>query len=338
VITNWVMSAGQPKPRSVVTELAVELRDHRFEAMGCACQIMILGGSSALLGFGENRVRQLEDSWTRFDSESELAEFNARAGRWNRVSPDLLELLVRGLAGWRLSQGMFSPFLGEQIVAAGYGRDFAELTPPTEAPSSQDSPVRDESSSRPGPSWYERRARPPSPLLIRRRQRLALIDPGVAFDSGGIGKGLGADMVATALVSAGATGAMVSLGGDIRVAGSWPDDGWRVGIVDPTGRDDHELSVVLRDGALCTSGTVKRRWRREDGGVSHHILDPRTGSPLEPSDVVAVSAIARQGWRAEVLTKMVLLGGTAQAQRILERKQDVAFLTWDRSGSMSAVQ
>lgn len=306
--------------------------------MGCACQIMILGGTSALLRFGENRVRQLEDSWTRFDSESELEEFNARPGSWMRVSPDLLELLVRGVAGWRLSGGMFNPFLGEQIVAAGYDRDFGELSPPAAGVSSDDSQATAKAQPMSSAAWYERRVRPPSPLMIRRRQRLACIDPGVEFDSGGIGKGLGADMVATALVWAGAAGAMVSLGGDVRVAGSWPDEGWRIGIVDPAGSDDHDLSVVLRDGALCTSGTLKRRWRRDDGSVAHHILDPRTGRSLEPSDVVAVSAIARRGWRAEVLTKMVLLGGTAQAQRLLEREPDVAFLTWDRYGQMSAVQ
>jgi len=234
---------------------------------------------------------------------------------------------------------MFNPFLGEQIVTAGYGRDFAELTPADDGQHPDDLQAPPEQVDRASANtWYERRARPSAPLLIRRRQRLALIDSGIEFDSGGIGKGLGADMVATALVSAGADGAMVSLGGDVRVAGSWPDEGWRIGIVDPVGHDSPELSVLLRDGALCTSGTLKRRWRRDDGGVSHHILNPRTGTSMEPSDVVAVSAIAREGWRAEVLTKMVLLGGRAQAKRVLERQPDVAFLTWDRSGQRSVVQ
>ncbi len=312
--------------------------------MGCACQIMVLGGSDELPQLGENRVRQLEESWTRFDSDSELADFNARTGSWTRVSADLLELLWRGLAGWRLSQGMFNPFLGTEIVSAGYDRDFSQLSPPPALPVADADATSPENHAAGGARWYSRRGHGPAPLVVNRSSRMALLSTGFEFDSGGIGKGLGADIVATALVSAGATGAMVSLGGDVRVAGGWPDEGWRIGIVDPfaqegdTAGTDQGLSVVLRDGALCTSGTLKRRWKRDDGSISHHILNPRTGTSLAPEDVAAVTAIARQGWRAEVLTKMVLVGGSSQARHLHSRSPQTAFLLWDHTATMSAVQ
>ncbi len=106
--------------------------------MGVSCQVMTLGGHSELRALGENRVRQLEDSWTRFDDGSELSEFNSRGGHWQRVSPDLLELLVRGLVGWRLSGGAFDPFLARDIVKAGYDRDFSALSPsPTGQPATE---------------------------------------------------------------------------------------------------------------------------------------------------------------------------------------------------------
>jgi thiamine biosynthesis lipoprotein len=73
---------------------------------------------------------------------------------------------------------------------------------------------------------------------------------------------------------------MVSLGGDVAVAGPAPDEGWRIGV-----GDDHRTAaagpvVTIRAGGLATSGTTVRQWRR--GTVAqHHIVDPRTGQAAE---------------------------------------------------------
>ncbi len=142
-------------------------------------------------------------------------------------------------------------------------------------------------------------------------------------------------MVSAQLISGGAAGAMVNLGGDVRVRGAWPEDGWRIGIADPMGMREGDLHVALRDGALCTSGTLKRRWIDHQGAVANHILDPATRRPLSDSQLVAVTAIARQGWRAEVLTKVGLVAGLDELRAIGERGSQTGFLVWDRNGQMS---
>ena len=296
--------------------------------MGCDCQVLVLGSSPELVEVGEQRVRELEQCWTRFSPDSELMNFNRRAGRWTAVSSDLSLLLWRGIGGFRISDGLFNPFLGEQIRDVGYDRDFSELDVQTTA--AADDEVTVLGVQRPTTNWH--------PLQFQRNRQLARLAPGVEFDSGGIGKGLGADMVVTELLSAGAAGAMVSLGGDVSVGGSWPDEGWRIGIEDPTGRRDQPMNVVLRDGSVCTSGTLKRRWRSESGSVAHHILDPATGQSSTGSDVVAASAIARRGWRAEVLTKMAVVGGSDVARELVRRQEGIALLVWDRSGTVSTIQ
>ena len=295
--------------------------------MGCQCQVLVLSGSAGLAEQGERYVRELEDRWTRFSADSELSRFNARAGGWLSISPELSVLLWRGLAGFRLSGGLFNPFLGSQIREVGYDRDFADL----DTASVKEAIGPDQSGARAQGMVQQ-------PLQFRRNRRVARIAGGLEFDSGGIGKGLGAALVVEHLIRAGAAGAMVSLGGDVGVGGSWPDTGWRIGIEDPTGRNDQPMSVVLRDGAICTSGILKRRWRETSGSVSHHILDPATGKSLAGSDVVAASAIARQGWRAEVFTKMAIIGGSRVANEIVRRNSGVALLVWDRSGSVSTIQ
>ena len=98
------------------------------------------------------------------------------------------------------------------------------------------------------------------------------------------------------------------------------------------------MNIVLRDGSVCTSSILKRRWRNESGSVAHHILDPATGQSVIGSDLVAASAIARQGWRAEVLTKMAVVGGTSVARELVRRNRGVALLVWDLSGTVSTIQ
>ena len=108
---------------------------------------------------------------------------------------------------------------------------------------------------------------------------------GVQLDLGATAKAWAADRSATRIASRFGCGVLVSLGGDIAVAGPAPDGGWRIRVQDVTGSptDPPEgpyALIAIRDGGLATSSTAARRWQR-GGDVLHHILDPRTGLPAE---------------------------------------------------------
>jgi thiamine biosynthesis lipoprotein len=85
---------------------------------------------------------------------------------------------------------------------------------------------------------------------------------------------------------------VVSIGGDVAVAGASPGHGWSVGLA-----DDHAApfpvggpAVAVRSGGLATSGTCVRNWATASGRA-HHIIDPRTGTPAEtPWRTVSVAA------------------------------------------------
>jgi thiamine biosynthesis lipoprotein len=117
-----------------------------------------------------------------------------------------------------------------------------------------------------------------------RRVRIA---PGVRVDLGATAKARTADLAATEIATRTGAGCLVSLGGDIAVAGPAPEDGWRIRVEDVTGDPQAPPSgpctvVTIRDGGLATSSTRARRWHR-DGLELHHLLDPRTGLPPERS-------------------------------------------------------
>jgi thiamine biosynthesis lipoprotein len=117
----------------------------------------------------------------------------------------------------------------------------------------------------------------------------------VILDLGASAKALAADRAAGAIARAtGGAGVLVSLGGDIAVAGEAPEGGWLIHVT-----DDHRAdasapgqTVALWGGALATSGTTVRRG---PGGLGHHIIDPRTGrsaqGPWRTASVTAATCV-----------------------------------------------
>jgi thiamine biosynthesis lipoprotein len=130
----------------------------------------------------------------------------------------------------------------------------------------------------------------------------------VRLDPGGIGKGLAADMVAEELRAQGAFGALVDIGGDVRVSGAGPHDGaWVIDVSHP-GVDQPLLHLLVRDAGIATSSVLRRRWIC-GGAVRHHLVDPRDGLPVR-GDMVAVTVIAATTAAAEVQTKSIFVAGS----------------------------
>jgi thiamine biosynthesis lipoprotein len=123
-------------------------------------------------------------------------------------------------------------------------------------------------------------------------QRRVRIPKGIELDLGATAKALAADRAAAVAHELTGTGVLVSLGGDVSVAGPAPDAGWPVRVADdhaaPLGDGGPVFAVAA--GGLATSGTTVRRWKA--GNVTlHHIIDPRTGRPADtPWRTVTVAA------------------------------------------------
>lgn len=268
--------------------------DLLFPAMGTQAHVIVVGGSPSLAAALRNRIEELDRRWSRFRPDSELTQLNDHAGAPFEVSADTRILIRRGIDGWRLSGGAFDPTILGALVRAGYDRTYEEL----------------DGGSLGGACPLELGCEG-----IRLGRSTVLVPPNTGFDSGGIGKGLAADLVVEEAMGAGADGVCVNLGGDVRLAGAGPrGDGWLVAVQHPI-RDDPLALLALGEGAVATSTTLKRRWR--SGGVDrHHLIDPRSGMPSE-SDISFVSVVADQGWRAEVLAKAVLLNGGSHPFDIL---------------------
>lgn len=285
--------------------------ERHFRAMGSDAHLVVVGGTDQILLGAERRIEQLEQHWSRFVDTSEICELNRRAGEAVTVSADTAMLVERAIEAWRLTGGGFDPTMLGAVLRAGYDVSFDDMPPNKVAGSST--------------------------LLtgctdVRIDGRTVCLPAGTGFDPGGIGKGLAADLVMAELLSAGASGACVNLGGDLRVAGESPQGvAWTIAIEHPLVAEPVAL-VGLHAGAVATSTTLRRRWT-VDGRMRHHLIDPWTGEPSE-SDLEVATVIAGEAWIAEVLAKAVLLRG---AQRAFDIVDDTAHaLTIDRCGAIRA--
>ena len=213
---------------------------------------------------------------SRFRADSEISALQITGhiiGQANgqttsqQVSPLLAEAIAVALRAAELTDGDVDPTVGAAMSAIGYDRDFERIDRTGPAASLTVRTV---------PGWRE----------VRLEGRTLTMPAGVQLDLGATAKAWAADRSAARIARQAGCGVLVSLGGDIAVAGPAPEGGWRIRVQDVTGAPDETPEgpyalIAIRDGGLATSSTKARRWQR-GGDVLHHILDPRTGLPAEP--------------------------------------------------------
>lgn len=325
------------EPREAVAEPGVSL--HRFEAIGCRHRIVVTRPETLAEAarVAEQVVAELDLAASRFRADSEVSRLAApvlvRSTRDGvsvtaDVSPMLAGCLTVALHAARITDGLVDPTLGRAMVAAGYDADLDEVrrregaTAAAGGPGGPSPDVRHLSTRTlpthtagelpevvvgivPPTTWLdvELTAHPDGTGTVT-------MPAGTLLDLGATAKAHAADLVAARLAATLPGGFLVSLGGDVAVAGELPPGGWVVGVE----REDGSIvQVVVSTGqALATSSTRLRTWE-VDGAAHHHILDPRTGATAPPTWAQVTCAGASCAEANAASTAAVVLGESAPA-------------------------
>lgn len=237
-------------------------------------------------------LRDVDRSCSRFREDSDLSRVNRHPGEWVQVDPMLVAAVATACDSAGHTDGLVNPLLGRPLVQLGYDRDFGLLTELADSPAQAPTPPAVD-------AWQEIGLDPSGAVRI---------PPGTALDLGATGKAWAADLVAAAIAGEIGPGAIVSVGGDVAIA---PDGGdpWPVAVATHPG-DPADVTITLDGGGLATSSTRVRRWRRA-GVELHHLLDPRTGTPV-PTTWRTVSATGPSAVAANTAsTAAVVLGAYA---------------------------
>lgn len=276
-----------------------------FPALGTTAELLLTescrqADAERLL---RDEVDAIDATCSRFRPDSELSWLHDHAGTEVTVSPLLAEAIDVALRAARVTGGLVDPTVAAAVSGLGYDRDFPDVE--------QDDPTP-AAIARPAPGWWR--------LTLDLDTRSVLLPRTVCLDLGATAKALAADRAARRIATTLGCGALVSLGGDISTAGETPDGGWRVGVGDDhrVAGVDPDVTITLTSGALATSSTTCRTWKRA-GRTVHHIVDPRTGD------------IASDAWRtASVAAGSCVDANTASTAAIV--------LGWSAPGWLTAAR
>ena len=136
---------------------------------------------------------------------------------------------------------------------------------------------------------------------------------GQKMDLGAIAKGYTSARLVQVMSECGVKSGMVNLGGNVQTLGVKPNGKkWNIGIQDPTKQTGEVLLVIATsDEAVITSGGYERFFE-QDGKTYIHIVDPKTGYPVE-NDLSSVTIVSGDGTLADALSTSLFLMGKEKA-------------------------
>ena len=262
-----------------------------------------------------DEIERVEAALSNYRPSSELSRINAQAASAAvTTDPEVFGLLVRGFEYSRLSDGAFDMTVGRLMKAWGFFRGSGRF--PSEEELAR---VREQ-------TGWRRVGLDPA------RRSVSFLAPGLELDPGGIGKGYALDRVAELLREQGVTAALLASGSSSIYALGAPHGkaGWAVRVPDPVERTRALSTVTLKDQSLSTSGNYEKFFRM--GGRTYcHIMDPRTGRPVE--GVLQTTVIAPQATDSDALSTAVFVLGPERGARLLAGVAGAAgMVVTDRGG------
>ena len=247
----------------------------------------------------QQKLEQVFDMLTEFENKvsrhipgSEISQINAGAGvTVVDVSPEVYNLVKRSRTLSMESKGLFDITIGPLVKAWG-------IT--TDSPRVPDAEELKDLVKRVGANKI---------TIHDKNETVFLSDPYMELDLGGVAKGYACDLVREKYRELGLSDGMISLGGNIYSFGKKGDGpDYTIGLRDPFGdADDIYGSITAPDKIISTSGGYERYFE-QDGKRYIHILNPKTGYPVE-SDLAAVTVISEDGLLADFLSTTLFSAG-----------------------------
>lgn len=236
--------------------------------------------------------RWMHRDWHAWKPGGALVALNQAiaAGRSQQVPDNVLPLLLQARELAHSSEGLFNPAIGSLIALWGFHSDELPSGPPPSKAAIQ----------------ALVQANPSMDDLIIDGHTVSSRNPVVQLDFGGFAKGVAVDMAIQRLRSFGIENAIVNGGGDLRAIGDAGGRPWRIGIRHPQGHGVVASLETHVDESVFTSGNYERY--HEYQGVRYpHIIDPRTGMPVQ--HIASSTVIHNDGAVADAAATALTVAG-----------------------------
>lgn len=276
--------------------------------------VCVLGGvmSQDLLDEGIELCAKYEQMLSRTLPDSDVSRINAARGAPTEVDWCTADVIAKALSYCEASEGLFDITIG----AVSELWDFTEGIVPS---------AEQIERALPHVGWE---------CVDVTDSTVTLADPEARIDLGGIAKGYIADRLIELFERGGSTSAFVNLGGNVHVLGAKPyGTPWRIGVRDPEGESDEQVvaQVESTGGSVVTSGLYERSFEL-DGQRYWHILDPRTGWPVQTS-IASASIYSRDSLDGDGYTKPLFMWGADRRQAFCAEHPELQVLLIDVDGN-----
>jgi thiamine biosynthesis lipoprotein len=293
-------------------------------AMGTIFSIVVYGdGASMLAGAVDAAFREidrLDSLMSVFKPASELCKINREASRQSVVvTPELFRLLQKCLRYSQDTGGAFDVTVGPLMKLWGFFQKSCRM------------PAKEELAQTLKRVGYRH-------VRLDARERTVAFDcPGIEFDLGAAGKGYAVDRAVAMLRAAGVKRALISSGtSSIYALGAPPgEQGWQISVCHPLERRNEACSLRLRDLSISFSGGYEQCFVL-NGKMYTHLLDPRTGTPVEQMLMTAV--LAESNTASDALSTAFFAAGVEQAKVYLRHHSNLAAIFYWPGASAHSVE
>ncbi len=263
----------------------------------------------------DKTFQAMHRDWHAWQGDGELVRLNRALARGESfsVSRELAELLARGKRYSAQSDGLFNPALGRLIGLWGFHQDELPQGPPPEEDAIGELVA----------------AAPQMSDMQLENSRVSSVNRQLEIDLGAYAKGYALNLAIAQLRAAGLENAIVNAGGDLCAAGRHGERPWRIGIRHPQGSGVIASLEVSGDECVLTSGNYER-YRAHQGIRYSHILDPRTGYPVE--HIASATVISPDGGLADAAATALSVAGPDAWQRIARQMGVDQVMLVDESG------
>jgi FAD:protein FMN transferase len=271
----------------------------------------------------ENRLKEVNRQMSHYDPDSELSRFNRTpTTKPFKVSPEFARVVRFSVELYRRSHGAFDPTLAPVINLWGFGEKTDQRAVPPEAQ------LKD-ALSKTGCQH----------LSVTANDELVKDIPELSINLSAVAKGFGVDEMVALLRGRGFTNVYASIAGEVRVLGhNARATPWQVGISAPVehwNENDPMAGVVsLSNQALSTSGNYQKFFHDAQGRRLSHIMDPRTGWPVQ-HNLSGVSVVAADSMTADALGTTLFVLGAKEGMKFTESWTNAAalFIVREADGS-----
>lgn len=289
---------------------------HHENVLGTSLEVRVVCSDAIVAATAEQtilaEIDRLSDVYSSYAPDSELRRWIAAAGQPMALSADLIAVL-EACERWRqLSDGAFNPGV-EQLTEVWKSAESTQQSPSSETLA----PIV---ASLNAPLW-----------TLDRASRSAVLRPGTTLTLNAIAKGTILDRAcAGAMATAGVSGVCINIGGDLCTAGALSRP---VAITDPqhdseTGRP--LATVYISNCGLATSGNYRRGFDIAGRHYSH-ILDPRTGRPVD--QIISATVVAPTAETADALATTFSVLSPAESARLARTLGGVEYLLIESDGA-----